>query len=341
MNIQILGRTGVQVSALCLGCMMFGRRTGPRDVVRDHRPRDRSGHQLPRHRQRLRPRAERGDHRRGAEARRQAPAHRAGDQGARRHGRRRPERRGQQPPPHHRSSARPACGACKTDYIDLYQIHRPRAETPDRRDAARAGRPGPRRARCATSAPAPSRAWQLVESLWVVEGAGPQPLRLRAAAVQHAGSPDRARAGADGADLRHRHHSVEPDRRRPAERQVPPRRAAAAGQPRSRDAETDATAARPAGRTASTTWSSSSSRSRDRRTARCVQLALAWVMQPARHHQPDHRAAHAGADRGQPRRARRSTSPTTTGGDRRDRPARGRMVSPFYEAKFGPHPNRV
>src|SRR5438874_9139538 len=27
-----LGRTGVQVSALCLGCMMFGRRTGPEDA---------------------------------------------------------------------------------------------------------------------------------------------------------------------------------------------------------------------------------------------------------------------------------------------------------------------
>src|SRR5438552_8872839 len=26
-----LGRTGVQVSALCLGCMMFGRRTSPED----------------------------------------------------------------------------------------------------------------------------------------------------------------------------------------------------------------------------------------------------------------------------------------------------------------------
>ena len=28
MNLQVLGRTGVQVSSLCLGCMMFGRRTG-------------------------------------------------------------------------------------------------------------------------------------------------------------------------------------------------------------------------------------------------------------------------------------------------------------------------
>ena len=44
----------------------------------------------------------------------------------------------------------------QTDYIDLYQIHRPQPDDPDRRDAARARRPDPRRARCATSAPAPS-----------------------------------------------------------------------------------------------------------------------------------------------------------------------------------------
>ena len=33
----------------------------------------------------------------------------------------------------------------QTDYIDLYQIHRPQPEIADRRDAARARRPGPRR----------------------------------------------------------------------------------------------------------------------------------------------------------------------------------------------------
>ena len=31
MEYRALGRTGVQVSALCLGCMMFGGRTGPEE----------------------------------------------------------------------------------------------------------------------------------------------------------------------------------------------------------------------------------------------------------------------------------------------------------------------
>ena len=50
-----------------------------------------------------------------------------------------------------------------TDWIDLYQIHRPEAGHRHRRDARRADRPRPRRARSATSAPRRSpraRSWR-------------------------------------------------------------------------------------------------------------------------------------------------------------------------------------
>ena len=89
----------------------------------------------------------------------------------------------------------------------------------DRRDAARARRPDPRRARCATSAPACSR---LEDRRGAVggEGARAQPLRLRAAGVPHARPHRRARGDSGGADVRPRADPVGAAVRRPADRQV-------------------------------------------------------------------------------------------------------------------------
>ena len=65
-----LGRTGLQVSRICLGTMTFGLQVDEAGVARDPRPRGRSRRHLPRHRRRLparrRPhdrRAHRGDRR--------------------------------------------------------------------------------------------------------------------------------------------------------------------------------------------------------------------------------------------------------------------------------------
>ena len=59
-----------------------------------------------------------------------------------------------------------------TDWIDLYQMHRPDPDNRHRRDARRAERPRPRRARSATSAARPSRRTQIVEAQWVAERRG-------------------------------------------------------------------------------------------------------------------------------------------------------------------------
>ena len=80
-----LGRSGLKVSPLCLGTMMFGGPTDEQDSGRIIASRARSGHQLHRHGRRLRRRPLGGDHR---------PCHRsraqplgAGDQGLQSDGR--------------------------------------------------------------------------------------------------------------------------------------------------------------------------------------------------------------------------------------------------------------
>ena len=107
-----LGRTGVKVSSLCLGCMMFGGKTNPDDSIAIIDRAIDAGHQLHRHGQRLQPRPERRGHRQGAETQRQAQPRRAGDEGPRRDGRRRPEHAGNSRR-HIIQRARRRCGGCR------------------------------------------------------------------------------------------------------------------------------------------------------------------------------------------------------------------------------------
>ena len=111
------------------GAMMFGAwgNTDHDESIRDHPPRARRGDQLHRHRRRLRARRVRGDRRQGAgrrPARRRRPRH----QGPRHDGRR-PQPARQLAPLDRRARSRTACAACGTDWIDLYQIHRPEPDT--------------------------------------------------------------------------------------------------------------------------------------------------------------------------------------------------------------------
>ena len=88
MEHRALGRTGVKVSPLCLGAMMFGAwgNTGSRRVDPDHPRGARRRDQLHRHRRRVLARRVRGDRRQGA---RGAPRRgRARHEGARHDGRR-------------------------------------------------------------------------------------------------------------------------------------------------------------------------------------------------------------------------------------------------------------
>ena len=143
MEYRELGATGVEVSKLSLGAMMFGAWGNPDhdDGDPDHPRRARRRDQRRRHRRRLLGRRDRGDRRQGA--RRAARRGRAGDEVPRPDGRGpEPERqlaaldhaggRGEPPPPEHRLD-RHLPGAP------------PRARHRRRRDARRAHRPRPRR----------------------------------------------------------------------------------------------------------------------------------------------------------------------------------------------------
>ena len=139
MRYRAFGRTGVKVSPLCLGAMMFGAvgQPRPRRVDRGDPRRARCRHQLHRHRRRVLGRRVGGD--RGQGDRRPARRHRARHQVLRADGRR-PQHgrrlaaldharvREQPAPPGHRPH-RPLPGAP------------PRSERRHRRDARRAERP--------------------------------------------------------------------------------------------------------------------------------------------------------------------------------------------------------
>ena len=132
-----LGRTGLTVSRLFLGTMNFGPQTDEADQPRDHGRRARRGHQLLRHRQRLRLGREqgphRGDHRQLVRQGRRAPRQgRPRHQGVREHG------ADGAPGPTTTSCPRSTSGArvdaslkrLQTDYIDLYQFHHIDRATP-------------------------------------------------------------------------------------------------------------------------------------------------------------------------------------------------------------------
>ena len=108
----------------------------------------------------------------------------------------------------------------QTDWIDLYQIHRWDPETDHDEtlgaltDLQRAGK-----IRYFGSSTFPPS--QIIEAQWVAEKRGHVALRLRAAAVLDPRARRRDRGAADLPALRHGRHSLEPARRRLALRQVP------------------------------------------------------------------------------------------------------------------------
>jgi hypothetical protein len=199
--------------------MMFGAWGNPDhdDSIAHHPPRARRRHQLHRHRRRLLARRVRGDRRQGA---RRAAARRVvlatkvhgtmGDD---------PNQRGNSRRWIMRRS-RTACAGCGTDWIDLYQIHRPDPDDRHRRDARRADRP-----RARGQGPLHRQldvpGVEIVEAQWVAE---------RAAASGSSASSRRTRSSCAASRptccrrvraLRHGRDPVEPARRRLAVGQVP------------------------------------------------------------------------------------------------------------------------
>ena len=169
MELRPLGRTGVKVSSLCLGCMMFGGKTNPDDsyAIID-KAIDQGINFIDTANVYSIGRSE-GDGR-GAAPQRPPQPRRPGHEGPRRDGQRDPNMQG--------NSRRHIIQQCeaslrrlKTDWIDLYQIHRPQSDIPIDEtlraldDLIRAGK-----VRYIGSST--FGAWQLVESLYVAKELG-------------------------------------------------------------------------------------------------------------------------------------------------------------------------
>ena len=225
METRLFGRTGVNVSNLCLGAMMFGMRTEPEEsyamvdraierginfidtanVYSRGRSETITGEALKRNGKRDRVVLATKFH--GAMA----------DDD--------PNMRG--------ASRRHIIAACdaslkrlQTDYIDLYQMHRPRSDTVID-ETLRALDDLIRNGKVRYIGTSTFAAWQFVESLWAAEKHGlnrfvceQQPYNLLDRRVE-------PRTHADGTDLRCGHHPVESAGRRSAHRQIPSRRRSA------------------------------------------------------------------------------------------------------------------
>ena len=190
----------------------------PRRVDPDHPPRARRRDQLHRHRRRVLARRVGGDRRQGAR-RRPARQRRARHQGPRHDGRR-PERVRQLAPLDHPARSRTACAGCGTDWIDLYQIHRPEHDTDIDEtlgaltDLVRQGK-----VRYIGSSTFPAS--QIVEAQWVAEKRGRERFVCEQPPYSMLVRGDRVRRAAHLPALRHGRDPVEPAGRRLAVGQVP------------------------------------------------------------------------------------------------------------------------
>ena len=233
MRYRSLGTTGVKVSPLCLGAMMFGAMGNPDhdDCIRIIHRGARCRHQLRRHRRRVLGRRVRGDRRQGAG--RSARRHRPRDEAA----------RADEPGPEREGQLAPV------DRARGGEQPSPLADRPDRPLSSAPSRAGYRRRRHAVRAlgPRASRQGELPRVVDVprrgdrrgaVDGraARPRTVPRRAAAVLDLRARHRGGRSPDLRAVRHGRDPVEPAERWLPDRPLPARRRRAEGRPRGADA---------------------------------------------------------------------------------------------------------
>ena len=210
MEYRSLGRTGVKVSALCLGCLMFGTRARAMESIfgdeigeaESMRIIDRAidaginfldtanVYRRGTSEEIVGKALKRNGHRSRVVLSTKFTASVSDDPNARGGSRR-----------HIIEQCDASLRRLRTDWIDLYQVHDPQSDVPIDEtlraldDLIRAGK-----VRYIGSSN--FAAWQVVESLWVGERAGSEPIRQRATAVPPAGSKPGAGTGADGPNIR-------------------------------------------------------------------------------------------------------------------------------------------